>query len=383
MSDTQKRIPIIHNCHTHVFTIHQIPDTVHPAIRYLRNEQLVRFLRGFIKIFNPFINIYLTFFSPARIGLALRFMALLDIGTKDSSGKPVTQELVFKRLKGAYPKETKFVILPLDMDYISGTYQPAPQDYVTQLEELRQLRDSCPKQVIPFICADPRRADMFELVKKYIEEHHFAGIKLYPPIGFFPTDPRLDELYAWAEEKQIPILTHCTTGGIYTRVLPENCNHPQTGEPLLGRTPAQFAPNYSRPQNYDAVLEKYPKLKLCLAHLGGGSECRKFLDQSKDDYKDNLSWTAIIIAQMRRYCNVYSDLSYTGYDRDLLPFFKVLANTDKVDKKLLFGSDYFVVRAEATEREFSIRLRGFLGEQDYWKIAEENPKNFLANNISG
>jgi uncharacterized protein len=381
MSDLHQRIPIIHNCHTHVFTIHQIPNTVHPAIRYLRNEQLVRFLRGLIKIINPLINIYLTFFSPARIGLALRFMALLDIGTRDKSGKPITQELVFKRLKGAYPKSTTFVILPIDMDYISGTYQPAPQNYIAQLEELRQLRDLYPTQIIPFVCADPRRDDMVELVKTYIEKHHFAGIKLYPPLGFFPTDSRFEALYAWAEEKQIPILTHCTPGGIYTRVLPENRNHPQTNEPLPGRTAVQFASNYTHPRNYDPVLNKYPNLKLCLAHLGGGAECRKFLDQSNEDTKDdkdNLSWTAIIIAQMRQYPNVYSDLSYTGYDRDLLPFFKVLANTEKIEKRLLFGSDYFVVRAEATEREFSIRLRGFLGERDYWKIAEENPKTFLS-----
>ena len=46
-------------------------------------------------------------------------------------------------------------------------------------------------------------------------------------------------------------------------------------------------------------------------------------------------------------------------------------------ERILFGTDYYVVSNKETEREFSIDVRGNIGE-DFWKqISEVNPQNYL------
>jgi hypothetical protein len=57
----------------------------------------------------------------------------------------------------------------------------------------------------------------------------------------------------------------------------------------------------------------------------------------------------------------------------LTPLAKVLVNTPHLRERVLFGTDFYVVQAETTEREFSVRLRGALGEPDFWQIANRNP----------
>jgi hypothetical protein len=59
----------------------------------------------------------------------------------------------------------------------------------------------------------------------------------------------------------------------------------------------------------------------------------------------------------------------------VLVVYKILAVSFR--QRILFGSDYFVVRQEATEREFSIRLRGSVGEEDFFQMANTNPRQFL------
>jgi hypothetical protein len=77
---------------------------------------------------------------------------------------------------------------------------------------------------------------------------------------------------------------------------------------------------------------------------------------------------------------VYTDISYTAYDKELLPFLKVLVNTHGLREKILYGSDIYMVQLMGTEREFSIYLRGYLGEEDFHQIAVTNPERFLSFN---
>jgi hypothetical protein len=38
-----------------------------------------------------------------------------------------------------------------------------------------------------------------DLVKKHIEERGFQGIKVYPPVGFYPFDKNLHPILEYAE----------------------------------------------------------------------------------------------------------------------------------------------------------------------------------------
>jgi predicted TIM-barrel fold metal-dependent hydrolase len=104
-------------------------------------------------------------------------------------------------------------------------------------------------------------------VKDYIERG-FRGVKLYPPPGYKPYDeeyatqyPELLEIYAYLESEQIPIAAHCTPYG-------------------LGGYPHKDKDGiFADPDNYEYLLEKYTNLKLCLAHFGGNSEWRDYLER--------------------------------------------------------------------------------------------------------
>jgi hypothetical protein len=46
-------------------------------------------------------------------------------------------------------------------------------------------------------------------------------------------------------------------------------------------------------------------------------------------------------------------------------------------KKILFGSDYYMVETEVTERLFGLDLRRYIGEENFKTIAVDNPKVYF------
>jgi hypothetical protein len=55
----------------------------------------------------------------------------------------------------------------------------------------------------------------------------------------------------------------------------------------------------------------------------------------------------------------------------------VLLADPKINRQILFGSDYYMVESKASERRFGLDLRGYLGETDFRAIALDNPKAFM------
>jgi predicted TIM-barrel fold metal-dependent hydrolase len=72
------------------------------------------------------------------------------------------------------------------------------------------------------------------------------GIKIHPVVqGFFPDDPRMEQIYTLCEDLQLTVLSHSGT--------------------------ARTAPQFADPFAFAAVMEAHPRLHLLLAHLGGAS----------------------------------------------------------------------------------------------------------------
>jgi hypothetical protein len=64
----------------------------------------------------------------------------------------------------------------------------------------------------------------------------------------------------------------------------------------------------------------------------------------------------------------------------MLPLLKlILTKNDFINGRILFGSDFYMVSFKGAERELSIRLRSYLGEELFKIIAYDNPKKFLNN----
>jgi predicted TIM-barrel fold metal-dependent hydrolase len=264
----------------------------------------------------------------------------------------------------------------MDFDFI-GAGHPE-RDFRDQLLELSELRDEYPHTCLPFICADPRRPGVVDLIKEYIEERGYKGIKIYPPYGYFPYDPRLDPVYRYAESNGVPVLTHCAPATLHYRgrVTEEMRKDPLTGERLSFCTKRQLAELWVHPGNYRIVMEKFPDLKLCLAHFGGIPAWKSYLDASWDA-DDERCWFSIVLDLIREYRNLYTDVSYTVHEPWCFPLLKVMLQDPRIRTQVLYGSDYYMEEVGASERRYSINLRGYLGDADFRQIAEINPAVYV------
>lgn len=254
-----------------------------------------------------------------------------------------------------------------------------PQNYTDQLDELAIIKqDPAYKDlIVPFIFVHPERKGIFDIVQKYIEEKGFAGLKLYPPLGYYPFDERLNEIYAYAEKNQIPITTHCARGGVFYKgkITEEMKIHPKTGQHIKDQKNKYFTDIYTDPDNYRYVLQQFPKLKINLAHFGGYDEWQKYLGNNFVEEKQ--TWFDKICGLIKDFQNVYTDISYTMFNADLFNLLKLTLQDEIIKQKILYGSDFYMVEQETTERLFLTNIRAYIGESDFKQIAEINPTGFL------
>jgi uncharacterized protein len=339
----------ITNCHIHTFTAEHAPDRFAGVLlsTLLRLAPVRKAVLGFVRLFN----------RRPRSRLA-RYARILEISHDRD------QEAIFNIARGYYPENTRFVVLPMDMAYMDRG--KVKQSLAEQHEDLRLLQQNYGDVVIPFAAVDPRRPGVVETTKELLAERGFRGIKLYPPLGYSPNDPVLEPLYAYAERHRIPVLTHCSRGGVQRRGLRE-----------------KDAESLADPDNYVGILEDHPGLKLCLAHFGGESEWRRYVEEQWRPGRppEQRSWLAKIADMIRsgRYPGLYTDISYTVFaDDDYIHLLKVLLSDGRLRARVLFGSDFYVVEnALNEERRVALRLRSALGEELFRAIADENPRTFL------
>jgi hypothetical protein len=65
------------------------------------------------------------------------------------------QETTFHQLQGQYPHGTRFVILPMDMEYMGAG--KVKIGYRQQMKDLVDLKEKFPEVLLPFVFVDPRR----------------------------------------------------------------------------------------------------------------------------------------------------------------------------------------------------------------------------------
>lgn len=416
-----------YNAHTHVFTFKNVPDrfgkTFFWGLAGLLSIQKLRksnFFRVLLKLMRSIKK------SDAD-GLD-RMANFIEHGQGDDTiNNEITQSDVFKNLQSYYPKDTKFVALSMDMEFMSAGY--IPDKYDVQTKELEIIKNEYPDVFFPFIFADPRRierinepfnqeANFLSYLKKRLtgEDRVFAGIKIYPALGYWPFDKRLMDVYDFALDNKIPIMTHCSSGPVYYRGNKEFAKHPIFPEIILdGNKCKEFTTHFSNPINYHMLMsteiistywgEKrdYSKLKICLGHFGGDIEWMKYLQNpwisdtglvsdpndypalkrenwnfNKDFKSGKYTWFSVICDLLEKYDNLYADISSSLEEEKIFTLLKVLLKSNnKIRKKILFGTDYYMVSVDKSERELSIGLRSYLGEKLFEQIALTNVKAFL------
>ncbi len=405
----------IYNCHAHCFVLDHAPDYFARNYFPVRISKLRRYgiIRWMIERV-PGIK------RKSTSDMLERLINLLKHGNKKS------QKEIIDNLISYYPAGSKFVLLTMDMEHMNA--ELPKKSYMAQIEELGKVKKTKEyKDVIfPFIFADPRRIRQDDTytntLKNYLSKGIYQGIKLYPALGYWPFDPYLKEVYRFAIDHNIPLMYHCAKGVVHARGKYGPEEHPVSKQTLSGKKSKHFTTHYTHPVNYECLLnpaiignildlskeeaKEYSKLKICLGHFGGDDEWVKYLTYPWLKDKENMegdfvsleqhnwnfdihpnekqySWFSLICDLIKKYDNVYADISYSLYKEDCLPLLKViLESNEKLRNRILFGTDYYVVSKAASERQYSVNVRGYLGEELFWQIANKNPKEYLKNKFN-
>lgn len=278
----------------------------------------------------------------------------------------------------------------------------------------------------------------------------FIGFKMYSALGYKPLDPKLaktlNKFYEKCQKDGIPILCHCSPSGMYShdrsfyfdrelrplrekymtekRDFPKFWKKYENFDNVMG-----FYDEFVRPSTWETqVLSTYKKLKLCLAHFGGGSSDWKdwkddtankrqrmlmddpygtttitpqqeetfistwYLDETpKPGVGKPKRWIREIVDMMVTYENFYADISY-HFVKDHKKQLKWLIKTyPHVKERVLFGTDWYMTELDdLTINKFVHNAKTALDEitqeleeetnikDDLWlKFSRINPMKFF------
>ena len=378
-----------YNTHTHIFNVPCVPDA------FITNYRFPQFVSGIIRyaVHKKWARTLLLGFLkriPIRVGgvQIRRYAALVEVAINRY------QSEVFEELRSNYATDARFVLLTMNFDYMTGEAPAGNYNhYDTQLHEALEVKSFYADKALPFLFIDPRMGEneCMNLLHFYFDparNRGITGIKIYPSLGYYPFHPNMEKVYAFAEEHQIPIITHTyKSGGAYysgrfTPAMLSYNSFNQTPETTAflnaalipfpsSNSSQEFANILMHPMTYYDVMRKFPKLKICFAHFGGTAE---LLNQ--DDPSDTYNWTRTIKKLMKEFENVYTDVSFTLKDRNAN---KIILNdmTDPVlSKKILFGTDFFLTTPFDTDRALTENFFQLLAPY-MTQLTVTNPTRFL------
>ncbi len=250
---------------------------------------------------------------------------------------------------------------PALVDYNFWLQDQSPASLAEQIELMGLLSLKLPRPVHGFAPFDPLRevkrlpgeTSSLKIVQNAVADHGFLGVKLYSPMGFRPSgnaeaglqfpahaamadkafghklDEALDRLYAWCAAEDVPIMAHTTDS--------------QSAGP-------DFA-SRAEPKFWEAVLKKYPGLRVNLAHFGNFSQAK--LAEPGAAARFELTWEYEIggFVKSGRYPNVYADISYFYWVLEgsgsaemvraaRTMFERYLREFDPRVERLMFGTDW-------------------------------------------
>lgn len=241
------------------------------------------------------------------------------------------------------------VVLGMDLNMSWG--KAIQESYDEQFYELLNL--SYRKPIIPFLPLDPRRAEKTvnedgneyqfnQLYDKFLEafnknnDRQYFGVKIYPALGYLPSDSRLQPLFEICAAKGIPVVSHC--GGEVVSSFKWGFDVDRFGKTVRceGDSRKERARWLNEPLNWKPVLEKHEGLKLNLGHFGGASAWEKSNGETAHRKQD-------IFNLMEDYA-VYTDFSFNLENENATKnFIAKLEQSQIMQNRCMFGTDFWVV----------------------------------------
>jgi predicted TIM-barrel fold metal-dependent hydrolase len=205
---------------------------------------------------------------------------------------------------------------------------------------------------------------------EHIGSNCFAGIKVYPPLGFDPwPDKGKDQeafdkvccLYRYCCQKGIPITAHGSEGGFVV-------------------VPKKQQKTYTAVSKWASVLgtEEFCRLKLNLAHFPVGETFLKIFPRRKR--------LRAILKLISAYENIYVDFSNRAINHRYYDLLKRLIDESpgdlkaKLKKRVLFGSDFTInlLTVESYNQYLDIFARNTsLTAEEKDGFCRANPERFL------
>lgn len=156
----------------------------------------------------------------------------------------------------------------------------------------------------------------------------FLGAKIYPSMGWDPNPEAYDgaqktqllDFYRYCEEEEVPIKMH--SGPTYfSDVRFRKANHPD--------------------QWREHVLAHFPKLRINFGHFGHGNH----------NQDDEFIWTKAVMELMTKFDHIYADIAFAkhadGFFREMDDFAEESGEIQRVHRRLMYGSDWFMITLQA------------------------------------
>ncbi|MGA2547849.1 MAG: amidohydrolase family protein [Rectinemataceae bacterium] len=303
----------------------------------------------------------------------------------------------------------RLVVCPLIMDFQCATFMPSEGTYydrpsskplATQvrdlLEGIRSYRRARPDgllEIRPFLGVDTRHYSAEELAA-FLEtafdgyekgeaasraafdamgdydaaspvRGRFAGVKVYPPLGFDPWPEggvereKVELLWSFCERLDLPVVTHCDDQGFRVVSIEESWR-------------------FSSPLQWEAVLRSFPDLRLDFAHFGA---------QYSHPIGRPISteWTDRIVRLMVDFPKVYADFSFDGTEAEYYRWLdaymgkRSAALAALIEERLLFGSDFMVnlTKVRSYSDYFRIYDASPFSDELKRRFGHDNPEKFL------
>lgn len=238
--------------------------------------------------------------------------------------------------------------------------QSKPDDLIALFAELSARRRDV--LVLNFVGFCPLRAALegepvHARIRNAITRQGYAGVKLYPPMGFKPLensgvsfaharrappgrgaalDRELRKLYAWCQANDVPIAAHASAS--------------------MGAGPGTSA--YSAPWLWRPVLRDYPDLRVSLAHFGGFGG------------HGNPQWEIELIAMLDDFPNLYFDTGFwteamTGARTQAAAVAdtqRLFATEPEAAGRMLYGSDWSMIARLPSHNQYLVGLQDFVGQ---------------------
>lgn len=253
-------------------------------------------------------------------------------------GNPVTGQPVKAVTTSAHEKTVLDEVQRLGIvkAVVSGRYD----------DVLQWKKDAPDKVIAGILIQDPAKVDL-GLLRTEAKAGRLQVIgevaAQYGGIG--PNDPRLEPLFALAEELDIPIALHMYPGGPPgTPYVPSLHLRASLGDPLL----------------LEDVLVRHPKLRIYVMHSGW-----PFLDH--------------MIALMYAYPNVYVDLGVISWVLPRAEFHRYLRDLVQAgySKRIMFGSDEMVWPEAMGMAIDNVKAANFLTPEQRSDILYHNAARFF------